>query len=133
MLIKIIAVALGGAIGALARYGIALAAERYAGLFPVGTFAANAIGCLAIGVVMWFVFGRPEASPDTQPMADSWRLFLAVGLLGSLTTFSTFAYESMGLMQEGKAIEAFVYVAASLGIGIGAVALGWYATRVLAA
>ena len=130
-MIKILAVALGGALGAVARYGISQLAERYQGLFPIGTLAANAIGCLAIGVVMWFAFGRPDASPESTPMSEGWRLFLAVGLLGSLTTFSTFAYESMGLVQEGETKEAFAYVAASLAIGIGAVALGWVAARAL--
>ena len=129
---KITAVALGGAVGAVARYGIAVACESLH-LFPWGTLIANAIGCLLIGGVMWVAWGRADEAGEWA-MAEGWRLFLAVGLLGSLTTFSTFAYEAYRMLgYEDQPSRAVFYIAVSVLIGLVAVAGGWQAAKLVLA
>lgn len=82
----------GGALGTLARYGLTLALPRAP--FPWGTVAVNALGSLAIGLVMgiWLADGR----------AEPWRVLLVVGFLGAFTTMSAFAYESAVLLGEAR-------------------------------
>ncbi|MEO1479711.1 MAG: CrcB family protein, partial [Bacteroidota bacterium] len=88
-------VALGGAGGALARYGVALASARWtatgalAGL-PVGTWVANIAGCFLIGLALPFVPGR-----------DPLRLLGVVGFLGGFTTFSSYSAETLALLETG--------------------------------
>jgi CrcB protein len=85
-----ILVAIGGALGALARYGVAHA--LYSSRFPWATLLVNVTGSFLLGVVL-----RATA---TWPAAVSWRAFLAVGFCGAFTTFSTFSYESLRLLQD---------------------------------
>src|SRR5690606_8090868 len=83
------AVATGGAVGAVARYGMVLAWPQEGGGFPLTSLAVNLIGCLLIGVLMtWVRQARPH--PLLRP-------FLGVGVLGGFTTFSTYAAESLAL------------------------------------
>jgi len=99
-------IAVGGALGALLRYGISGWAYRLAGEgFPWGTLAVNLIGCLAIGI-LWAGFER-------SPLSAEWSGFLFVGLLGAFTTYSTFALESMNLLRDGEIVLALVNVTAS--------------------
>jgi CrcB protein len=114
---QIFFVALGGAIGALARWGLAAAIQRPGLAFPLGTLVINVLGCLAIGVVMALVEERASISPET-------RLFLAVGILGSFTTFSTFGFETIALLRDREHLLAFLSVAGNLGIGLAAVVAG---------
>ncbi len=106
-------VALGGAIGALGRYGVGLAATRAleAGL-PVGTWAANAIGCIAIGVMVALV--------PTERV----RLFAVVGVLGGFTTFSAFSAETVGLWTAGRPAWAAANAIGSVAVGLLGVTLG---------
>lgn len=133
VVMRCLAVGAGGAIGSVARYGLSVWGATWGGelgtRLPWGTFAANALGCLAIGVVMFFVVER-ETMTDTMP--EGWRLFLAVGLLGGLTTFSTFSYEALTLLRQGHAGSAGVYVVGSLAAGLGAAALGWWIAGMVA-
>ncbi len=91
----VFAVAIGGVLGCLLRFGLALAFNRYFPTIPPGTLAANFIGCYIIGVAL-AVFALNPAIPI------EWRLFLTTGFCGGLTTFSTFSAEVVTLLQSGR-------------------------------
>ncbi len=114
----------GGALGAGARFLVAsLAARLFSPDFPWGTLAVNALGSFGIGVVM-----QLAASGQVGPPG---RLFLAVGVLGGFTTFSTFSYETLRLWQAGTAGLAVVNAGGQLILCLGATALGLWAGRAL--
>lgn len=118
------AIALGGGLGALARYGIALLLPRPPGGFPWATFFTNILGCLLIGVLMVLISEARSAHRLVRP-------FLGVGVLGGFTTFSTYAVEIRGLLQPGTAALAFAYLAGTLAGAMLAVFTGVMATRTL--
>jgi fluoride exporter len=105
----VFAVALGGAVGASARYGADQLLSMHS-TFPWSTFVVNLVGCFLIG---WF----SELFGDS---ADWLRSGMIVGLVGGFTTFSTFAYQAL----ENHAALSAIYVGSSVGLGIAAVALG---------
>ncbi|HRI26225.1 MAG TPA: CrcB family protein, partial [Ferruginibacter sp.] len=82
------------------------------------TLAVNILGCFVIGVVF-------ALSIRQEPLAGSWKLFLASGLCGGFTTFSAFSLENMGLLQSGKYGAAMAYTAASILLGIAATFAGY--------
>ncbi|HXH64285.1 MAG TPA: fluoride efflux transporter CrcB [Mariprofundaceae bacterium] len=89
------AIAAGGAVGALLRWFLAGSIQRLAGgAFPWGTFAVNAIGSFLIGFLFVFMVERSS-------VGELWRLGVTVGMLGALTTFSTYSLESLRLLQSG--------------------------------
>ena len=88
------AIAVGAVLGAWSRYGLAVALNGR-GWLPWGTFAANAIGGLLIGLAIAHFSARTDISP-------LWRMFFVTGFLGALTTFSTFSAEVTSLMLEGS-------------------------------
>ncbi len=107
-------VALGGAIGSAARYGVGLAAARWLGLaFPWGTLTVNIIGGLAMGLL----------AARTGPEQEQVRLLLGVGVLGGFTTFSAFSLETVRLMEHQPGL-AILYAGASLVLSVGACWLG---------
>lgn len=113
----VIAVAAGGAVGALARYGVSAWIGRSAPLsFPWGTFVVNVGGCLFLGVVLRLLEG-------TAP-GGAWRIFLTVGVAGGFTTFSTFSHESVMLLQERAYGRAALYMSGSMMLGILALLAG---------
>ncbi|MEE4155592.1 MAG: fluoride efflux transporter CrcB [Erythrobacter sp.] len=113
-------VAIGGAVGALARYQLGLGVARIAGLqagFPWGTLAVNLLGCLAMGALM-------GALARTGAAAEPLRLLVGVGLLGGFTTFSAFGLEMVMLIERGSAGAAVLYAAGSFIGGIAALTCG---------
>ena len=113
-----VAVALGGALGAVARYSLDRAIEhRSFAVFPWSTFLINGSGCLAIGFLIAAVVDRHRA-----PL---WlRTGLVMGLVGGYTTFSTFAQETLDLVEEGRLGLSAVYAAGSVVLGVLAVLAG---------
>ncbi len=106
------------------RYGLAIASIRYgSGTTLAGTFAANMIGCLMIGMISGLVVAHPDW---IHPRLS---LGIRVGLLGGLTTFSTFAAESVIIGKEGRSVEMFAYIAASVIVGLALVWIGMWATE----
>ncbi|MBK7404914.1 MAG: fluoride efflux transporter CrcB [Phycisphaerales bacterium] len=123
-MIRCLAVGLGGAGGSIARYGLGMWGASLETRLPWGTFAANALGCLAMGVVMFFVVER-------QVVPEGWRLAVAVGLLGGLTTFSTFSYEVLALLRQGHGGSATIYLAGSIATGLAAAGAGWWVASLI--
>lgn len=110
----------GGFLGATLRYGVSLAMVRWTATFPWATLSINVLGCLLIGLVMPAVEQKPL-----------WLVFLVPGVLGGFTTFSAFGHETWRLVQNGTPLLAVLYVAASLGAGLGAVWIGRWCSPVL--
>lgn len=118
-------VAVAGAAGALSRYGVGLWAHRQWGShFAFGTLVVNILGCLLLGFVL-------ELESQTSLISHPARLFLAVGFLGAFTTFSTFGFETIKFLQDGNPYLAGVNIAANLGLGLGAVWMGWGLARLV--
>jgi len=106
-MMNVLVIALGGAIGAVARYGAGVAATRAFGPnFPYGTLGVNIIGCFAMGLLIG-LFAMKE------PVDPALKLFLTTGILGGFTTFSAFSLETI-MLYERKPAFAFIYVAASV-------------------
>ncbi|GAC1677938.1 MAG: fluoride efflux transporter CrcB [Steroidobacteraceae bacterium] len=101
------AVALGGVLGCLLRWSLALFLNRYFPAIPPGTLAANLIGCYIIGMALAFFAAYPAFAPE-------WRLFVTTGFCGGLTTFSTFSAEIVTLLQAGRPLWALGAVGAHL-------------------
>lgn len=114
-------VAAGGAVGSVARYLLGAIVQRAGGTFPLGTLTVNVTGSFLLGALMTLLVAR-AASPEL-------RLFLTIGLCGGYTTFSTFAYESALMLQEGRLLRTAVYVMASVGLTIVAMFAGFAAAR----
>ena len=115
-------IALGGMLGATARYLIATAYPAAVGGVPWATFAINVTGCLLIGVLMVFVVEVGGTHPLLRP-------FLGVGVLGGYTTFSTYTVETLGLLRHGAPVAAMAYLLLTALAALLAVTLGAFATR----
>lgn len=103
-----IAVALGGSLGAVARYWTSIWLARWLGsAMPWATLSVNFVGSLLMGLLFVVI-------TEKFNLSDQWRLILMVGFLGSLTTFSTFSLETVSLMQHGRLVAAVVYVIISV-------------------
>ncbi len=118
MIIKLLAVAFGGSIGAVLRFLIyELIESKYHSDFPWATLTVNLIGSLVIGF-LWGYFASIYVSPGI-------RLLIFVGILGSFTTFSTFAFDNFSLIKSGEYIYMALYMLASNLFGI-SLAIGGY-------
>lgn len=117
-------VALGGALGAVARYGVALGAARLLGAgFPAGTLIVNILGSALMGLAtVWLMErGHPRLSP-----------FIMVGVLGGFTTFSAFSLDTLRLIETGRWEHVAIYVLGSVVLSVAAlVAAIWLARGVL--
>lgn len=114
-----VAIALGGALGALLRAGIGHWFASLPGQFPWATFTVNVLGCFLMGTLYILIM-------DKQWIDAAWRPFLLVGLLGAMTTFSTFALETLSLWQANRPVLAGIYALGSLAGCLLAVGLGYY-------
>jgi fluoride exporter len=102
----------GGGIGSVCRYAMATALQRsLPGPFPVGTFFVNLLGCFVIGLVGALGLERAAIPPQA-------RIFIMVGILGGFTTFSSFAWESLGLLTVRDLLRASLYVGGSVFCGL---------------
>ncbi|HET9516184.1 MAG TPA: CrcB family protein [Actinoplanes sp.] len=118
------AISAGGALGALARYGLATAWPPAAGQFPWATFIANVSGCLLIGALMVLITEVWTAHPLIRP-------FLGVGVLGGYTTFSTYTADIQQLVAGGAARTGLLYLAGTLAAALAAVSAGISLARLL--
>lgn len=114
---------MGGSLGSVARF----LGQKYFGMwlgqeFPVGTLLVNLLGCLLIGIFY-------DLSSRIAAFNPEIRLFLMTGFCGGFTTFSAFSLESMGLIQQQKAVAALVYATLSVLAGLGATFSGYWISR----
>lgn len=119
-LLPILLIALGGAAGTLARYGLSLACMRSTDRwnFPVGTVAVNLLGCFLIGLLNGMFLDRVSVRPEV-------RAALIVGFLGGFTTFSSFAWEAAVLLEKREPFRLFANVLVSNVAGILLVIAGY--------
>lgn len=119
----ITSVALGGAVGAVGRYLVMIGVARFAGnAFPWSTLAVNVLGCLILG-------GLIEVMALVWSPSEEIRAFLAVGMLGAFTTFSTFSLDVFTLFERGQVLAAAAYVGASVVLSLLAFGLGMAVMR----
>ena len=122
---NILYVALGGALGSVARYLLSHAVHRYTALgFPYGTFAVNIIGCAAFGVIIGFAEHRLELTPAV-------RAFFLVGILGGFTTFSAFTFDTLELLRTAAFLRAAINVLGQITIGLAALWLGYVVAKLV--
>jgi fluoride exporter len=118
------AIALGGVIGTAGRYAVAEAVPVADDGFPTATFLVNVLGAFLLGIVV-------VLSLDRLPPSRYLRPFVATGIMGAFTTFSTFAVEAVLLVDHDRAALAAAYVGATLAVGLTAAWLGIVAARSL--
>ena len=118
MLKNLVFVAMGGAVGAMLRYGVSSGIYSWFGRsFPYGTLVVNVAGSFAIGLLSILLVERFNVPHE-------WRLALVVGVLGALTTFSTFSWDTLDLMQQGLMQRAFFNVLLNVVLCISAAWMG---------
>jgi fluoride exporter len=121
----VLAIALGGAIGSVARYAVVLFARGLTLGFPLGTLLVNVVGSFAIGLLGFWLASK-------LPDADNWRNFLLTGMLGGFTTFSAFSLDTLLLVQNGRSTSAVVYVLLSVFGSLAAVFVGYQFAKLIA-
>jgi CrcB protein len=116
-------VGIGGALGAMARYGTSIAIGVMPGGFPLATLVINIAGSLGMGVLVG-VLAR------TLPVhAEAIRLFVAVGIFGGFTTFSSFSLDAVTLIERGELLQAAIYVVGSVVLSVLALFVGLWLLR----
>ena len=124
MLKAILLVSIGGAADSSMRYVTSLFIQKWVSqLYPWGTFVANMLGCLLIGVLMGY-FSKLQLNNN------DYKLLLVTGFCGGYTTFSAFALENYNLWQQGNITTAFIYITLSIMGGLLAVFSGFALTKV---
>ena len=120
-----IAIAIGGAFGAISRYWVSESMEKVNGTgFPLGTFSVNLLGSFLIGV-LFVIFA------EKLELAHEWRPLLVVGFLGAMTTFSAFSLDTLLLFQQGHYNTALFYIFSSVTACLFAASAGIQITRVV--
>jgi len=110
--LRLALIAVFGAVGTLARYGLqGLVQIRAGSTFPYGTLLVNLTGCFLLGLIGQFTLNRMVISPD-------WRVAIAVGFFGGYTTFSSFGWETAKMLEDGEWLRASAYVGASVIAGL---------------
>jgi len=122
-------VAVGGALGAMARFGLNVFLQRDIA-FPWGTLSANLLGCLAIGVIAQFVATSTWFN-DAGIVPDQYRLLFAIGFCGSFTTLSALVMEMHTMLQRNELLNSFSYLMATMVGGFACFYLGFILTRAL--
>ena len=121
----ILSIAVGSAAGGVARYLLSGAVHNRLGTaFPVGTLVVNVLGCLALGFIL-------QVALDTGELSPAARALLTTGFCGGFTTFSTFGWETMGLIEEGSLRRAALNVGGSVVLGLGAIWVGMLTAKIL--
>ena len=122
---RFLLVAAGGALGSMARFGLGLLAARLApnATWPVGTFAANILGGLAMGLLVGWLAFKGGAHQETI------RLFAAVGVLGGFTTFSSYSLEAVMMIERRDYALAAAYVVGSVVLAVVALFIGLMVAR----
>jgi CrcB protein len=116
-------IAVGSALGGVTRYLLGGVVQRLLETtFPAGTLIVNATGSFLVGMFIRYAIDTPTLTPEL-------RGFLTVGFCGGYTTFSTFSYEAVALVEDGEWTRAMTYVALSLLLSFGGVVLGFAAAR----
>lgn len=122
---KIIYVGIGGFIGASLRYIISIHSPKLFGTqLPYGTLIVNVLGGILIGLIM-------ELSLTTNLISPNLRLFLTTGIMGGLTTFSTFSYETITLFNSGSLMLATLNTCLNLFLSLGGVVLGTFISHII--
>ncbi|MEM6686450.1 MAG: fluoride efflux transporter CrcB [Bacteroidota bacterium] len=119
---QLLLVFIGGGFGSTFRYLLSKYLNSPAGGIPYGTFAANILGSLCIGIILGF-------ASKNQSFSEQYTLLLATGFCGGFTTFSTFAYENHVFLKSGDFLSFFLYTIASFVIGFAAVFLGIFLVK----
>ena len=123
---RVLIVGAGGFLGAALRYIISSVTAKYLGDFPIGTLIVNVAGGFIMGFIM-------EASNSMWPISADARLFLTTGILGGLTTFSTFSYETISYLSDGEYLMGGLNAGLNLSLALFACWLGRLTVRKLAA
>lgn len=121
---QLLLVFFGGGFGSLLRYIISRSFNGYFQYFFLGTFIVNIIGCFLIGIILGF-------SAKSNFLTQNQILLLSTGFCGGFTTFSTFAFEKHSLLNSGELWYFTLYTLASIIVGIAAVALGLWSSKML--
>ena len=112
---KYILIAIGGALGSMARYWVgSTIANRMGTKFPYGTFVINITACVVIGFSLSFLAKRADLNP-------AWRFLVPVGFIGAYSTFSTYEWETLSTIRSGAFLLATLYAVSSLILGLAAV------------
>ena len=122
---KYLLIAIGGALGSIARYWVGSAvAGRLGARLPFGTFVINMTACVIIGFSMTFLAKRADVNP-------AWRFLVPVGFVGAYSTFSTYEWETLATIRSGAFALASLYAVGSLILGLAAVWCGALFAEVL--
>ncbi len=119
MVKNFILVAAGGTIGSVLRYWFSIIIKH--NYLPFATFTVNVIGCFIIGLVMGWV--------SKNNSLGEWRLFLATGICGGFTTFSSFSWENINLLEHERYVAFGLYLSASILLGLSATVVGYWLTK----
>ena len=120
---QVLAIAAGGALGALSRYWVVgLVSRLFERNFPYGTLTVNIIGSFLIGIGYIFIVERLH-------VASEWHAIIMVGFIGAFTTFSTFSLETVSLLQEGRFTAAMIYIFSSVLVCLLATVAGMFLAK----